>query len=241
MLYDNAMRVEPYGVGSIVHIVKRGARGMEIARDDADRERFAQLLYYLNDSFVDDNWRKTIIELAPFERPTEWPLRDPLVRVLAWTLMPNHFHLLLEEIREGGISKFMQRVCGSMSAHFNARHREHGSIFQGAYRSRTISEDAHLRYLAFYIQVKNVLELYPGGLKNALKQFDNAWEWAMRYQFSSLPSFLAHHALPITEPELIETLFPDRNSFKKEARELLLGHIEFHTDDDSFATITLEF
>ena len=213
---------------------------MEIVRDDADRERFSLLLYYLNDSFSDDNWRKTITGLAPFERPDEWPVRDPLARILAWTLRPNHFHLLLEEITEGGISKFMQRLCGSMSAHFNAKYHERGSIFQGAYRSRTISEDSHLRYLAFYIQVKNVLESYPGGLARALEHFDDAWKWALQYRFSSLSSYVAETDSPITEAALLRALHSDMNDFKNEARDLLAGHIEHHTGDDSFSAIALE-
>lgn len=234
------MRVEPFGIGSLVHITNRGTRGVEIVRDKADRKRFEQLLYYLNDSFVDDNWRKTIVGLAPFERPADWPEREPLVRILAWTLLPNHFHLLIEEIRERGISKFMQRLCGSMSAHFNAKYHERGTIFQGSYRSRTITEDAHLRYLTFYIQVKNVLELYPGGLKCALKQFDGAWQWATRYNFSSFPTFAARTDSPITESELLRELYPDTKSFKKEAHEMLAGHVEYHDSRDSLAEIALE-
>lgn len=234
------MRVEPYSLGSIVHITKRGARGIEITRDNADQERFIQLLYYLNDSFVDDNWRKTITGLAPFERPIEWPERNPLTRIFAWTLVPNHFHLLMEEIQEGGISKFMQRLCGSMSANFNAKYKEHGSIFQGAYRSRTISEDAHLRYLVFYIQVKNVLELYPGGLVRALEYFDEAWEWALQYRFSSLSSYISGKDAPITESELIRALHSDANAFKVEAHELLAGHIEHNIDNDSLTTFAIE-
>ncbi len=233
------MRVEPFGVGSVVHITNRGTRGVEIVRDNADRSRFEQLLYYLNDSFTDDNWRKTVAGLDPFERPADWPEREPLVRILAWTLLSNHFHLLIEEIREGGISKFMQRLGGSMSAHFNAKYHERGTIFQGSYRSRTISEDSHLRYLVFYIQVKNVLELYPGGLAQALKHFDVAWEWALRYRFSSLHSYVAQEESPITEPELIRALYPDPIVFKNEARELLAGHTEHHTDD-SLIEIALE-
>lgn len=213
---------------------------MEIVRDAADRNRFAKLLFYLNDTFYDSNWQKATISRNSFERPAEWPEREPLVRILAWTLMPNHFHLLLEEIREGGISKLMQRVCGSMSAHFNAKYRERGSIFQGAYRSRTVSEDTHLRYLAFYVQVKNVLELYPGGLKRALGKFDDAWEWATRYKFSSLPTFLARTDSPITESELLWSLYSDTNSFKKEARELLIAHVEHRADDESLTALALE-
>ncbi len=232
------MRVEPYGVGSIVHVTNRGTRGMNIVRNNSDRKRFTQLLYYLNDLFIDDNWRKTIVGLAPFERPFDWPEREPLVRILAWTLMPNHFHLLIEEIREGGISKFMQRLCGSMSAHFNAKYSERGTIFQSSYRSRTISEDTHLRYLVFYIQVKNVLELYPGELKNALNNFNDAWNWALEYPYSSLSSYVAREDSPITESKLIRALYSDAGAFKSEARELLAGHIEHH--DDSLTEIALE-
>lgn len=234
------MRIEPYGIGSIVHVVKRGTRGMEIVRDSADRERFLQLLFYLNDSYNDNNWRKAITGLALFERPSWWPAREPLVRILAWTLTSNHFHLLLEEIKEGGISKFMQRLCGSMSSHFNAKYQERGSIFQGAYRSRTVSEDSHLRYLVFYIQVKNVLELFPGGLEQALNNFDEAWKWALNYDFSSFSSYAAREDSPITESELIRELYPDTKAFKNEVRELLAAHIEHHNDDNSLTNLALE-
>lgn len=213
---------------------------MEIVRDNADRNRFPKLLFYLNDTFYDSNWQKATRILNPFERPSEWPERKSLARILAWALVPNHFHLLLEEIHEGGTSKLMQRVCGSMSAHSNAKYGESGSIFQGSYRSRTVSEDTHLRYLAFYIQVKNVLELYPGGLNQAINQFDDAWEWATHYQFSSLPSFLARSDSPITESESLWGLYPDTQSFKKEARGLLAAYISHHASDESLAALTLE-
>jgi len=238
VVYNREMRVEPYGVGSVLHVTKRGTRGMEIVRDEVDRHRFMRSLFYANDTHMDDNWRKTIVGLGPFERPVEWPDREPLVRVLAWTLVPNHFHLLLEEIREAGVSKFMQRLCGSMSAYFNAKYTERGSIFQGAYRSRTVSEDSHLRYLTFYIQVKNVLELYPGGLERAMKNFDRAWAWALQYRFSSLPAFVAYADTPITDSVLLRDLYPDSVAFKHEAYDLLLGHLEHHTGD--FAAVALE-
>ena len=96
------MRIEPHGVGSILHVIKRGARGMDIVRDERDRHRFGTLLFYLNDSFSDPNWIENLKFCRPFERPEHWPEREPLVRILAWTLLSNHFHLLLEEIREGG-------------------------------------------------------------------------------------------------------------------------------------------
>src|SRR3989338_3275644 len=118
------MRVEPYGVDSIVHVIKRGARGMNIVQNDADRWRFVKSLYLLNDVYQDENWHRDTKDLPLFERPSNWPERMPVVSILGWTLMPNHFHLLLLETRKGGISKFMQRLGGSMSLYFNLKYKE---------------------------------------------------------------------------------------------------------------------
>ena len=95
------MRVEPYVVGSYVHVLKRGARGLPITRDEKDKWRFVRLLYYMNDEFKDDFWERSTIELDLFARPEIWPEQKPIVKILAWTLMPNHFHLLLQETIEG--------------------------------------------------------------------------------------------------------------------------------------------
>lgn len=236
----DCMRVEPYGVGSIMHVTKRGVRGTDITRDISDQHRFAKLLFYMNDTFQNDNWKKNIEGRPAFFRPEWWPEREPLTRILAWTLLPNHVHLLVEETREGGTAKFLQRVFGSMTSHFNAKHKERGSLFQGAYRSRTVSEDTHLRYLTFYIQIKNVLELYPGGLKRAIERFDDAWDWAIRYKFSSLPVFLSIIKSPITEDESLRALYPDLRVFKDEARELLTSHVEHHATDEKLSSLILE-
>src|SRR3989344_6790484 len=103
------MRVEPFGVGSYVHVIKRGARGLSITESESDKLRFVRLLYYMNDEFFDEDWYK-IDQRRNFYRPDAWPGREPLVGILAFTLMPNHFHLLLKEVRDGGISLFMQKL-----------------------------------------------------------------------------------------------------------------------------------
>jgi Transposase IS200 like len=233
------MRVEPYGIGSIVHVVKRGTRGLDIVRDDQDQLRFARTLFLLNDTHNDDNWQIHTSMLAPFQRPADWPERDPLVRVLAWTLMPNHFHLLLEEIREGGMAKFMQRLCGSMSKYFNAKYSTVGSIFQSSYKGKTVDNDSYLRTVTFYILVKNVLELYPGGISAAMQDFDEAWEWALRYPSSSLFIYALGADSPIIEKETVLTeLFADRAKFKDEAREMLKIHMQTRTQE--FESLLLE-
>ncbi|MDO8593333.1 MAG: transposase [bacterium] len=232
------MRVEPHGIGSILHVIKRGARGMDIVRDDHGRRRFGTLLFYLNDSFSDTNWIDALKHCRSFGRPEHWPEREPLVRILAWTLLSNHFHILLEEIREGGTAKFMQRLCGSMSAAFNAKYSETGSIFQGSYKSKTVDGDSYLRYLVFYVQVKNVFDMYPGGLAKAIAHFEKAWEWALRYPYSSLRAYATGTDSPIIEKGFLSELYPDSEAFKKEAREMLLLHTQHH--DEEFSPFQLE-
>jgi putative transposase len=216
------MRIEPYTEGSVIHVIKRGARGMKIVEDDADKRMFVRSLFLLNDAYSNRNWHRETSNLPLFNRPQHWPERKPLTNILAWVLMPNHFHLLLQEKSEGGSAKFIQRLSGSMCLCFNARHVSDGSIFQGAYKSKTVDDDSYLRYLVFYIQVKNVLELYPGGLEAALGDFDQAWNWALAYPFSSLRSYVLGENSPIICG--LEGLLKEINDLavsKEEAREML--------------------
>lgn len=221
------MRVEPYEVDSYVHVIKRGARGMPIVRDEADKKRFVKLLYYLNDEFKLDQWERAIDALEPFERPPEWPERSPYVAVIGWVLMPNHFHLLLKVKKKNGVSKFMQRLCGSMSAHFNAKYKEKGSLFQGAYKSCTIVNDLYLRQVLPYVMVKNVFELYPGGYKSAIEKFEDAWQWGVtKFAYSSLPIYGADNSSPIVEGDIVAELFPSASDFKKHAKSVIYGRQE---------------
>lgn len=222
------MRVEAYAVDSMLHITKRGARGMPIVRDAADTDRFARLLFYLNDEYRNENWEREVAGDVPYSRPQQWPERKPLVGVLAWVLMPNHFHLLLKEVQDGGISLFMRRLCGSMTMHFNAKYDEQGSIFQGSYRGRTVSDDDYARYVAAYVMVKNVYETYPGGLRRAVREFDTAWKWAIRQKHSSLPDYATDVSSPI-----IDTTLKDMctcGEFKALARDMVEAYYEKHSE-----------
>lgn len=234
------MRIEPFGVGSLVHVTNRGTRGANIVCDDADKERFVRSLFHLNDTHADSYWHREIARISPFERPSHWPEREPLVRILAWTLLPNHFHILFEEIVESGVTRFMQRLGGSMTMCFNQKYREKGSLFQGSYHARVVNETAHLNYLAFYILVKNTLEMYPGGLTAALTHFDDAWEWAKKYQFSSLRDYALSTPSPIIDDaqNLLGAIIDPLDVFKDESRDLLVLHMDSKGDD--FANLMLE-
>ncbi|HEV8666941.1 MAG TPA: transposase [Candidatus Paceibacterota bacterium] len=211
-----------------MHVIKRGTRGLPIVRNTVDRKRFKNLLFYLNDSYRNEYWERAVKDLTLFERPKAWPERKPLVKILGWSLMPNHFHLVLQEIQEGGIAKFMQKLCGSMSTHFNAKYNEKGSIFQSSYKGRTANlyGDEYLRLLTVYVLIKNPFELYPGGLKKAILNFDDAYLWTAEYPFCSLGDFIKNIDTPTADKFLLDMLFEGTAQFKKFAKECLLYKLD---------------
>lgn len=228
------MRVEPHEIGSVMHIMKRGARGMPIVHDNADRVNFLRSIFYLNDEYQDSNWRGALKNVGIPFRPPHWPERKPLVALWAFTLMPNHFHLIVQEILDGGIAKFMQRLCGSMSAYSNAKYEQQGSLFQGAYKARAVHDDADLRWLASYVMVKNTLELYPGGIKKAANEFSKAWEWGLAYPFSSMRIYAGEITSPLIEvsENILYTLFKDPRHFKRDSRDMFEAYRERNLTED---------
>jgi len=111
------MRKEPFGIGNYVHVYNRGNRKMDIFRDDLDRWRFLASLRFFNDV---DTKNRTLRGLRfgrqrqnfwnILEWPTTWPPQKPLVRVIAYCLMPNHYHLFLREIMNNGIPEFIRKL-----------------------------------------------------------------------------------------------------------------------------------
>lgn len=229
------MRKEPFTVGSRVHVMKRGARGMPIVQDAGDRWRFMLTLNHFNDHFHSESWFRDLMDEGieqTLKRASSWPKKSPLVAIEAFTLLPNHFHLILNEIEEGGVTRFMHKLGTGMVNHANAKYKEKGSMFQGPYRSRTISDDTYLRYVGAYIMVKNTFELFPGGFEKAVKSFEAAWNWAIRYPYSSLGHYAGVFNSPILSSPLpfLQELFPKPNDFKNFARDFLVGRADMPLD-----------
>lgn len=226
------MRREPFGLNSYVHVVQRGTRGLPIVRDDEDRFRFLLMLTHFNDNFASSNWHRDLCDAHThrnFKRPSHWPERDAHVRLIAFGLVENHFHLLLEEIKEGGIARFMHRLCTGMAKRFNERHGEKGALFQGSYCARTVDDDDYLRYVSAYIQVKNAFDVHPKGRAWARDNFDAAYAWAITYPYSSLGDYAGTFDRPIVDKELLSSLYnPD--DYREFARDVILGR---NLPDDS--------
>lgn len=221
------MRIEPFTVGDFVHVYNRGNRKAEIVRDEKDKQHFLQMLRYFNtEHSIPHTFANLKEHLGPhfdaaLHWPDNWPKQKPIVKILAFALADNHYHLLLKEICEGGITKFMRKLGTGMTNYFNKKHEETGRLFQGAYKGRTIHKTAYLKYLSVYIQVKHPFEAMPGGVAAAMKNFDKAYEQAANYPYSSLGDYAGKRTSPIIDKDILGEIFPTPASYKKFAKEAM--------------------
>lgn len=230
------MRKEEFSIGSYVHVVQRGTRGLPIVRDEEDRFRFLLMLLHFNDSFMSQNWHRDLHDAhvhKTFERPAHWPDKDLQVIIVAFALVENHFHLLLQEIKEAGIARFMHRLGTGMAKKFNERYNESGALFQSSYRARIVDDDTYFRYVSAYIHVKNAFDVHPKGYVWARDNFDEAYRWASAYSYSSLGDYVGEFNRPIVDKEFLSSLYsPDE--YHEFARDVILGRnlpndFELHT------------
>lgn len=226
---------QPIGIDSYVHVFNRGVKKLPIYRQKEDFKRLLSNLYYFNHANrMPDNWRREVDisnGMEDFQWPDTWEERQPIVSVLAFSLMPNHFHLMMKEVVEGGISKFIHRANMSYSKFINEKYGESGSLFQGGFKSRTVEKDTDLRNLAVYVMVKNPFELYPGGLQRAIKNFDDAYEKVTQDPLHSLGTYAGTSISPIITKDLLVELFETPDSFKEFARETMFYRLEQLTSE----------
>ncbi len=228
------MRKESFGVGNYVHVYNRGNKKQAIVKDELDKQHFLQMLFYFNTEITPPNQfqdlrsnlrlnlNENLNEQNEFIWLDSWMPRKPIVKILAFILMKNHFHLLLEEVVYGGIAKFMQRLGTGMTMYYNTRYQDTGTLFQGSYKAKVVGKDLYLKYLNVYIQVKNGFELYNGGFEAAMKEFDKAYKWATEFPYGSLSHYYGKIAMPIVDKDLFLEIFDSPNNYKNFVKECML-------------------
>lgn len=127
---------------SFYHVYARGASRKEIFLDDEDNTVFLNLLRrYLDVEPTKDSLGR---EYRNFYNSTE---------LLAFCLMPNHFHLLFYQHEEKAISNLMRGVMTSYSGYFNKKYERSGQLTESRYKSSRISSDEYLMHISRYIHL----------------------------------------------------------------------------------------
>ncbi len=164
-------RKQPLITGEYYHIYNRGVDKRDIFCSKKDVDRFVESMREFNniEGIISlANLRKTEIELKPLSRPQ--------VAILAYCLNPNHFHFILKQLTDNGISKFMQKLQGGYTYYFNIKHSRSGSLFQGTFKSQIITNENYFNKIIAYTNKNYKIHNIPQGKLNLVFASDQEYE-----------------------------------------------------------------
>lgn len=168
---------------SYYHVYARGNSRHRIFIDEQDYITFLNLLERY---------------LSPEEAKNPFGISYPnfynRVDLLAYCIMPNHFHLLVFQRQPKDLTSLMQSIMTSYSRYFNARYKRSGPLFESRYRASIITDDTYLEHITRYIHLNPKL-----------------WR---SYEYSSLPYYLQRDEVSWVRPERILSLFDSPTAYE---------------------------
>ncbi len=166
------------------HVYNRGNSKQIIFLDHYDKVRFIKLLFAMNQED-----RKKLANMSQndfFTKPS-----NQLVAIGAYVIMDNHFHILLKQLEDDGITKFMQKIGTAYSHYFNKKYKRTGALFEGRFKATHANEDTYLKYLYSYIHLNPAKLINKNWKKEILmKQKQNEiLSFLKNYKFSSFQDY----------------------------------------------------
>lgn len=176
-------RDAPFAEGEWYHCYNHSVEKRISFEDARDYHRFLELLYLANDELP---LRRVELGDRKFEEMLTIPRGKRLVAIGAFCLMPNHFHLVLKEVSEGGITAFMRKIGTAYTIYFNARHQRMGNLFLKPFRSRHVSSDRYFQHLINYVHCNPVALYEPAWKTRHVVDPQFLGERIAAYPYSSL-------------------------------------------------------
>ena len=183
----------PFATGSYYHLYNRGVEKRNIFIAKRDYQQFLLTV---------DFYRKTPLpaKLSDFKRGMERAKKIEnqinLVEIYSYCLMPNHFHFLLKQTMDGGITQFVRKFANSYTRFFNTKYDRIGPLFQGTFKAKIIENDEYLLQVSKYIH-RNPLKLNRDNLSS--------------YPYSSYSYYLSQEKHPFCNTEFILSYFSTTN------------------------------
>lgn len=166
-----------FSVGNFYHIYNRGVEKRDIFLEEKDYYRFLDSLYLFNDE-------------NPFTGGRSSENREKIVEILAYCLLPNHFHLILTPVKEGGIVKFMRKLLTGYAMYFNEKYKRTGILFEGRYKAKIIENDTYFCHLTRYIHLNPLKLIFPEWEEKGINDWKKAISFLRDYRWSSLQFYL---------------------------------------------------
>jgi len=209
-----SQRKQPFAVGEYYHLYNRGTEKRKIFLDKKDHEYFLFLMYICNS--------EKSIKLRDIGN--SFYRGETIVDIGAYCLMPNHFHILVREKKEGGISKFMLKLMTGYSMYFNQKYERTGKLYEGVFKSKQIDQDNYLKYIYSYIHLNPAKLLDKNWKTNIKRDTVKLLKYVFSYSYSSLLEY-TEERFKILSPEKFPRYFKKTLDHKGE----LIDWLSFDT------------
>ncbi len=153
------MRKDVFANGEIYHIFGHGIENRNIFNDESELERFYSGMKEFNSVDPIGSLYERYLQR---KNKKEIPEPKKIVNIIAYCLNPNHYHFILEQIEDGGISKFMHRLLLGYTKYINNKLKRRGSLFEGVFMSKWVNKDDYLMHLSAYVNLNDKVH----GLEN---------------------------------------------------------------------------
>ena len=189
-------RIIPFVNGEFYHIYNRGLEKKDIFTNRRDYTQFIKTIFYYQiqnpkPKFSTYRQSKTFV-IDPSKK---------IVDIVCFCLMPNHFHLLLKQLQDGGISEFMRRFIHSYTKYRNVKHNRQGPVFQGIFKAVLIETEEQLIHVSRYIHLNPLV--------SSLVKDLNLFPW------SSYRTYIGLENNPAIIKKEILNFFPSPEAYRK--------------------------
>jgi len=222
------MRKVKFEPNSIYHIYNRGVDKRDIFMEEDDKWRCLQGLCLFNDEKNSSNilWQieknRGEVNLKILKDYIIKEGKKPLVRILSYCLMPNHYHLLVEELQERGVSKFMHKFGNGYVHYFNDKYQRSGSLFGGPFKAVLVENELYLQYLLIYINVLNPGQLIEPKLKEeGIHDMESIIKFANEYPWSTHQEYSGKRGSIIIDKGMLGEMFQDSEKYREFAWQVL--------------------
>lgn len=174
-------RKTPLVTGEIYHIYNRGINKQNIFLHKRDYSYMLQILEYYS-------YLSSLLSYSKFKKIARYKRESTLqlikkdnikiVDILAFCVMPNHFHLIVRQVVDGGICRFFGNIQNSYASYFNIKNKREGSLFQGRFKSVRVLDDEQLTHVVRYIHLNPLTSCIVASID------------LINYPWSSLPQYI---------------------------------------------------
>ena len=204
-------RKEIFTNEEIYHIILRGLDDNLIFKDVSDYYRGIFSIYEFNNSNCieirkrrEERKKEKAKEKASGGPSSAVDSRDKLVEIFCFCFMPNHIHLMLKQLKDLGVTKFMSKVGTGFAGYFNRKYKRKGYVFQNRFRSVHIDNDDQLRIVFNYIHANPISLIEPGWKEKGINNPKKVIKFLQGYKWSSYQDYIGKKSFPsVTDRKFI--------------------------------------